>query len=79
MYYVDDELIRRVRQMPDYKYIPKGYWIIGIRNPEDNPDRFDDLFYLMHGGDLIMSTTGTTWRENFWILWNKLSSRPERY
>ena len=60
MYYVDDELIRRVRQMPDYKYIPKGYWIIGIRNPEDNPDRFDDMFYLMHGTELIMSTTGTT-------------------
>ena len=60
MYYVDDELIRRVKQLPDYKYLPKGYWIIGIRNPEDNPDRFDDMFYLMHGADLITETSGTT-------------------
>lgn len=60
MYYIAEELVTRVKQMPDFKYIPKGYWIIGIRNPEDNPDRFDDMFYLMHGNELIMETTGTT-------------------
>ena len=60
MFYVDKELIARVKQLQDFKYIPKGYWIIGIRNPEDNPDRFDDLFYLMHGDQLIMETSGTT-------------------
>ena len=60
MYYVDHELIARVKQLKDFKYIPKGYWIIGVRNPQDNPDRFDDMFYLMHGTTMIMETTGTT-------------------
>jgi len=60
MFYVDKELIARVKQLQDFKYIPKGYWIIGIRNPEDNPDRFDDMFYLMHSDQLIMETSGTT-------------------
>jgi hypothetical protein len=60
MYYLAEELVARVKQLDDFKYIPKGYWIIGIRNPEDNPDRFDDMFYLMFNDELVMETTGTT-------------------
>ena len=60
MNYVASELIERIKQMPDFKEIPNNYWIIGIRNPEDNPDKFDDRFYLMKGEELILDTTGTT-------------------
>lgn len=60
MYYSAEFLIERVKQMPDFKYIPKGYWIIGIRSSEDQPDRFDDVFNLMHGEKLILQTSGTT-------------------
>lgn len=60
MYYVASELVERVKQLKDYKGIPKGYWIIGIRNPEDHPDKFDDMFYLMKDEELIYETTGTT-------------------
>jgi hypothetical protein len=63
MYYTAKELVTRVKQLDDYsnyKGIPEGYWIIGVRNPEDKPDHFDDMFYLMKGEELIMETTGTT-------------------
>jgi hypothetical protein len=60
MHYVAEELVARVKQLKDFKGIPEGYWIIGIRNPEDKPDHFDDMFYLMHGEELVMETTGTT-------------------
>lgn len=60
MYYIDSELIERVKGLSDFKYIPKDLWIIGIRNPEDNPDRFDDVFYLMRHDRMILETTGTT-------------------
>lgn len=60
MYYVGSELVARVKQLKDFKAIPEGYWIIGVRNPEDTPDKFDDMFYLMKGEELIMETTGTT-------------------
>lgn len=60
MYYSDKELISRVKQLQDYKSIPEGYWIIGIRNHKDSPDVFDDTFYLMKGQEIIIETTGTT-------------------
>jgi len=60
MFYVAKELIARVKQIPDFKFIPEDYWIIGIRNPEDHPDKFDDVFYLMKGEELIEETSGTT-------------------
>lgn len=60
MHYSDQYLIERVKQLPDFKFIPKNYWILGIRNSADNPDRFDDVFYLMHGADSVLFTSGTT-------------------
>lgn len=60
MYYEDKLLIERVKQMPDFKYIPKNYWLLGIRNSEDHPDRFDDVVYLMLGEKSIMNTRITT-------------------
>ena len=60
MLYLAEELVERVKQLRDFKTIPSNYWIIGVRNPEDNPDKFDDTFYLMRGEELIVETTGTT-------------------
>lgn len=60
MNYSANELLKRAMQVKGFKEIPEDYWIIGIRNPQDTPDAFDDVFYLMKGTDLIMETTGTT-------------------
>lgn len=60
MYYLGEELVERVKQLDDFISIPSGFWIIGVRNPEDKPDSFDDMFYLMKGEELIFETTGTT-------------------
>jgi len=54
------QIIKRVKKLNDYKEIPEGYWIVGVRNPHDAPDRFDDMFYLMKGSEIVMKTTGTT-------------------
>lgn len=65
MNYVGHELIERVKQLPDFKeklkgQIPYNYWIIGIRNPEDKANKFDDMFYLMKGEEIVLQMTGTT-------------------
>ena len=60
MYYTSKELVERVKQLSDYKRLPENYWIIGVRNPEDAPNQFDDMFYLMLGEEIVLSTTGTT-------------------
>jgi len=60
MNYSANKLITRVKQLQDVTYIPDNYWIIGIRNPDDTPDAFDDRFYLMKGEEIVCETTGTT-------------------
>ena len=60
MNYAGEELITRIKQLNDFKDIPTGYWIIGIRNPEDKPNSFDDIFYLMHGENMLFDYSGTT-------------------
>lgn len=65
MYYNEQQLIERVKQLPDFKTklnssIPSNYWIIGIRSENDEPNKFDDVFYLMKGETIIIETTGTT-------------------
>lgn len=60
MFYTADEIITRIKQLPSFKYIPQNYWICGIRNAEDHPDKFDDRFYLFKGQELILDTSGTT-------------------
>jgi len=58
--YTSKEIIKRVYSLNDFKTIPEGYWIVGIRNPNDATDKFDDMFYLMNNGEIVMKTTGTT-------------------
>ena len=60
MEYAERELLDIIKDLPDFKEIPSDYWIIGIRNHEDTPDKFDDKFYLMKGEKLILDTSGTT-------------------
>ena len=58
--YTAKQLVTQVKRLSDYKGIPEGYWIVGVRNPVDHPDQFDDMFYFMKGEELISKTTGTT-------------------
>lgn len=58
--YLVNELLDKIKSFKSYKDIPKGYWIIGIRSKSDNPDEFDDMFYLMYNDTIITITTGTT-------------------
>jgi hypothetical protein len=60
MYYSAKELIERMKQLESFKSIPQGFHIIGIRSHADIPDSFDDVFNLMDGEKLVLSTTGTT-------------------
>lgn len=60
MYYSEKELIERMKQLDDFKVVPSNYHIIGIRSSKDEPNKFDDVFNLMFGEKLILTTTGTT-------------------
>ena len=60
MNYSAKEIIQRVKTAKNFKEIPAGFWICGIRTSEDTPDAFDDVFYLMKGDKIIVETTGTT-------------------
>lgn len=72
--YTDKELLDRVKSLPNFKSIPKDYWILGVRSNEDTPNIYDDKFYLFKGEEFIEVTTGTTnpgtpaliggWRKN---------------
>lgn len=58
--YTTNQLLSRVRALPSFKNIPSDYWIIGVRSNEDEPDHFDDKFYLFKGTEFILVTSGTT-------------------
>lgn len=58
--YRDEELLDRVKSLPSFKYIPKDYWIIGVRSNEDAYDVFDDKFYIFKGETFVDVMTGTT-------------------
>jgi len=58
--YKDIELLTRVKQLPNFKAIPKGKWILGVRSNEDTPNYFDDKFYEFQGETFIRVLSGTT-------------------
>ena len=58
--YTANQLLARVKSLPNYKQIPSGYWILGVRSNEDQPDFFDDKFYLFNGEQFVLVTSGTT-------------------
>lgn len=58
--YTDKELLDRVKTLRNYRGIPKGRWILGVRSSEDTPNVFDDKFYEFEGEKFIRVITGTT-------------------
>lgn len=73
--YTDEELLNKVKSLKSYNYIPKDYWIIGIRSKEDTYDVYDDKFYIFKGEKFIDVMTGTTNTGAYGLmnfhLWNK--------
>jgi hypothetical protein len=58
--YTDKELLDKVKSLSNFKEIPKGRWILGVRSKEDAPNIFDDKFYTFKGENFIEVVTGTT-------------------
>lgn len=58
--YTDKQLLDKIKSLPNFKGIPKDYWILGVRSNEDAPNVFDDKFYLFKGEKFILVTSGTT-------------------
>lgn len=58
--YTDEQLLNRVKSLSNYRTIPTGYWIIGVRSNEDTPNVYDDKFYIYKNDEFIDVLTGTT-------------------
>lgn len=58
--YTDKELLDRVKLLPSFREIPKGFWILGVQAKEDRFNEYDDKFYLYKGERFIMMSSGTT-------------------
>jgi hypothetical protein len=58
--YTDKQLLTKVKSLSSFKSIPSGYWILGVQSILDQFNTFDDKFYLFHGEQFVMVTTGTT-------------------
>lgn len=62
--YTNDQLLSRVKAIPNYKSIPETYWILCVRSNEDETDKFDDKCYLFRGESFVMVTSCTTNKGN---------------
>jgi len=58
--YTDTELLNKVKELKNYVGIPNGYWLLGVRSKEDNPNAFDDKIYLFKGSKFVEVTSATT-------------------
>ena len=58
--YKDKQLLDKVKSLSNYKEIPKGYWLLGVRSNEDTPNIFDDKIYLFKGEEFVLVTSATT-------------------
>jgi len=58
--YTDKQILDRVKLLPSFKGIPKGYWIAGLRSLSDTPDQYDDKAYLFNGELFVMVMPITT-------------------
>jgi len=64
--YTDKELLQRVKELDSFKDIPSGYWLLGVRSSEDEPNRFDDKIYLFKGKITALIQIGAqikVWRD----------------
>ena len=62
--YTDQELLKRVSELPSFKGYPETYWILAVRSKEDETDRFDDKCYLFRGSKFVLVTSCTTNKGN---------------
>jgi hypothetical protein len=58
--YTAQQLLDRVKQVQNFKGIPKGFWLLGVRSEEDLPNVFDDKIYFFEGERFICVTSATT-------------------
>jgi hypothetical protein len=58
--YKDKQLLDKVKSLSNYKEIPKGFWLLGVRSNEDTPNIFDDKIYLFKGEEFVLVTSATT-------------------
>ena len=58
--YTSMQLLDWVKYLQSYKYIPTGFWAIMVRSEEDEPNAFDDKFYLFEGEKFVSVTSCTT-------------------
>jgi len=58
--YTDEQLLNRVKSLDTFVSIPEGFWIIGVRSNEDEPNIFDDKFYVYKGSAFFSVMSGTT-------------------
>ena len=58
--YTDKQLLDQVKALPDFVKYPKNIWILGVRSNEDNPNIFDDKFYIFKNKTFLMVMSGTT-------------------
>jgi hypothetical protein len=58
--YTDKELLEKVKSLSNFKEIPKGYWLLGVRSNEDTPNSFDDKIYLFKGEEFVIVSSATT-------------------
>ena len=58
--YTDKQLLTKVKSLPSFNGIPKGFWILGVQSLEDRFNEFDDKFYLFNGETFVMVSSGTT-------------------
>lgn len=54
------ELLSKVESLDSFVKIPQEHWILGIQSKEDKFNKFDDLFFVFKGRQLLFSVTGTT-------------------
>ncbi len=58
--YTDQELLQKVKSLPNFKKIPKQRWILGVRSKVDTYNTYDDKFYEFEGEKFIRVVSGTT-------------------
>jgi hypothetical protein len=58
--YSDKELLDKVKNLPSFKHIPSGRWLLGVRSNEDTFNTYDDKIYEFEGEEFIRVVTGTT-------------------
>lgn len=73
--YTDEELISRMKSLPSFLFVPKGYHVIAVRSTENAKNVYDDKLYPFIGevGISAMPCTtnsGSYGLKNF-FKWNK--------